>query len=47
MDNVKTGFKKGMMTKDEYEVILRANQKSIDGMKSESRDKVAAIIGNA
>jgi len=47
MDNVQAGYKCGIVTKDEYEVILRAHQKSIDGMKSESRDKIAAMIRNA
>ena len=42
MGNVTVMFKKGMITKDEYEVTLRAYQKSFDDMKSEARDKAAA-----
>ena len=42
MGNVTVMFKKGMITKDEYEATLRAYQKSFDDMKSEARDKAAA-----
>ena len=43
----KIGFEKGILTKDEYKATQRAYHKSIDGMKSESRDKIAAILRNA
>ena len=39
LPNVKIGFKKGILTKVEYEATLRAYQKSIDDMKSEWRGK--------
>jgi len=42
----KIGFEKGILTKDEYEATQRAYHNSIDGMKSESRDKIAAILRN-
>ena len=39
LNQVKTGFKHGLVTKDEYATTLRAHQKSQDEMKSEARDK--------
>ena len=39
---VKTGYKHGFVTKDEFANTLRAHQKSQDEMKSEARDKAEA-----
>jgi len=39
---VKIGFKKGLVTKDEYANTLRAYQTRQDEMKSDERDKAAA-----
>ena len=39
LDNVKTGFMNGFVTKDEYANTLRAYQKMQDEMKSDQRDK--------
>ena len=39
LDMVKTGFMKGVITKDEYANTLRAYQKAHDEMKSDMRDK--------
>ena len=44
LDNVKTGFMHGIVTKDEYENALRAYQSRQDLMKSDDRDKVWAHI---
>ena len=43
---VKAGFMVGIVGKDEYANTLRAYQKSKDEMKSEARDKAAAIRGH-
>ena len=39
---VQDGYRKGFVTKDDFETTLRAHQKSKDEMKSEWRDKAAA-----
>ena len=44
LDAVKQGFMGGIVGKDEYANTLRAYQKIKDEMKSEARDKAAAII---
>ena len=44
LDAVKTGFRNGLVTKDEYESTLRAYQKQVDEMKSEARDDPAANV---
>ena len=41
---VKEGYKHGFVTKEEYANTLRAYQKSKNEMKSEARDKAAAIV---
>lgn len=41
--NVKKGFIAGIVTKDEYESTLRAYQKQLDEMKSDTREEAAAI----
>jgi len=43
MGNVTVIFKKGMITKDEYEGTLRVYQKSLDEMKSDARQKATEI----
>ena len=43
LDYVKQGFKEGFVTKDEYANTLRAYQKRQNEMKSDERDKAAAI----
>ena len=47
LEMVKIGFRNGKVTKDEYANTIRAYHKSIDGMKSESRDKMVEIFNNA
>ena len=42
LDKVKKGFIGGVVTKKEYESTLRAYQKSVDEMKSDTRDKAKA-----
>ena len=42
LDAVKSGYKVGLVTKDDYANTLREYQKSQDEMKSEARDKAAA-----
>ena len=44
LENVKTGFMAGIVTKDEYESTLRACHESQMEMKSEARDKAAAFL---
>ena len=44
LEAVKAGYTHGHVTKDEYANTLRAHQKSVDEMKSETRDKVEAIM---
>ena len=39
LDTVKKGFMRGLVTKDEYANILRANQRAHDEMKSDMRDR--------
>jgi len=46
LDNVKVGFKNGLVTKDEYANTLRAYQYQQDEMKSDSRDKARAHIND-
>ena len=43
LDQVKEGYKRGMVTKDEYANTLRACQKIQDEMKSDDRDKMRAM----
>ena len=43
LDNVKKLFMHGIVTKDEYANTLRACQRACDEMKSDQRDKAAAI----
>jgi len=47
LGEVTKGYKKGLVSKDEYASTLRAYQKRQDEMKSASRDKVAAHVGGA
>ena len=46
LENIKQGFMKGLVTKEEYANTLREYQKSRDEMKSEARDKalVAPVL---
>ena len=44
LENVKKGFTKGFVTKEEYESTLRAYHERQTEMKSEARDKVAAYL---
>jgi len=44
LDAVEQGFMHGDVTKDEYEDTLHAYQKSVDEMKSDERDKAAAVV---
>ena len=44
LGKVKEGFMKGFVTKDEYEQTLRAYHKCVSEMKSEARDKGAAVL---
>ena len=39
LEKVKSGFRIGVITKDEYAQTLREYQKSRDEMKSDARDK--------
>ena len=39
---VQDGYRNGLVTKDNFEVTLRAHKKSQDEMKSEWRDKAKA-----
>ena len=43
LDQVKEGYKRGMVTKDEYANTLRAYQQRHDEMKTDDRDKAAAM----
>ena len=43
LDKVKQGFRSGFVTKDEYAGTLRAYHESQTEMKSEARDKAAAV----
>ena len=43
LDKVKSGFRNGIVTKDEYEGALRAYHNSQLEVKSDMRDKVAAV----
>ena len=43
LDNVKAGFMRGFITKDEYANTLRAYQQRHDEMKSDDRDKAEAF----
>ena len=42
MAEVKKGYTKGIVSKDEYANTLRKYHKQQESMKSETRDKVAA-----
>ena len=44
LDKVKDGYMGGIVTKDEYANTLREYQTSQDEMKSDARDKAAAIF---
>lgn len=44
LGDVKTGYTRGFVTKDEYATTLRAFHERQKEMKSDARDKVAAII---
>ena len=46
LDKVKLGFRNGIVTKDEYEGTLRAYHNSQLEMKSDMRDKAAALGGH-
>ena len=46
LDNVKQGFMRGIVTKDEYANTLRQYQKSQDETKSEARDKALAYFND-
>ena len=41
---VQDGYRNGLVTKDNFEVTLRAHKKSQDEMKSEWRDKAAQLL---
>ena len=43
LDNVKTGYKNGLITKDEYANTLRAYQKRQNETKSDERDKAVLL----
>ena len=43
LDKVKEGFMVGIISKDEYANALRAYQERYNEMKSDARDKVAAV----
>lgn len=43
LERIKTGFMKGIVTKDEYASTLRAHHERHKEMKSDARDKAAAI----
>ena len=42
LENVKIGFKKGIVTKEDFEKALRCYQASQDEMRSEERDRAKA-----
>ena len=44
LDNVKAGFRKGYVTKDEYANSLRAYHERLKEMKSDERDKVEVDV---
>ena len=44
LDGIKKGYKRGVVTKDEYAITLRAYQKSNHEMKSDARDKAAVLL---
>ena len=43
MDEVKEGFKRGVVAKDEYEQTLRIYQKRMDAETSDTRSEALAI----
>ena len=43
LDIIKRGFMSSHVTKDEYETVLRGYQKRMDEMKSDMRDRAAAV----
>jgi len=45
LHEVKNGFRRGLVTKDEFENTLRCYQTAQDETKSEQRDKVKARLG--
>ena len=47
LDRVKSGFRSGIVTKEEFEETLRAYHNHQLEMKSDARDEAAAIYGNA
>jgi hypothetical protein len=46
MDHVRSGYKEGFVTKEEFEETLRSFQKSCDEMKSEQRERAASRIAS-
>eukprot|EP00956_Cyclotella_meneghiniana_P037002 scaffold133629_cov23-Cyclotella_meneghiniana.AAC.1 len=44
LDVIKQGFKRGLVTKEEFEKTLRGYQDALEETKSEQRDRAAAII---
>ena len=43
LDTIKEGYVHGIITRNGYANILRAHQKSLDEVKSDMRDKAAAL----
>ena len=43
LDQIKVGFRKGHVTKDDFETTLRAYQSSCDKTKSEQRDRASVL----
>jgi hypothetical protein len=44
MESVTLGYRDGHVTKVELENTLRAHQKTLDGMRSEQRDKADVLL---
>ena len=44
LDNMKVGYKRGIVTKDEYANTLRAYQERQNEMKSDERDTIATAL---
>ena len=47
LENVKRGYKYGLITKDEYANTLRAYQKRQDEAKSDERDEITLLLAAA
>ena len=43
LKEMKRGYAKGYVTKDDFAKALRGHQKSVDKMKSENRDKAVKV----